>query len=51
MRLVEVDLAEGPDAAREAAVRGMVELALGPDSKDAIAEFFLRSRDGFPHEY
>ena len=44
MRLIEVDLAEGPEAARNAAIQGCVELAFLPSTRHAIADFFQRRR-------
>lgn len=42
MRLIEIDLAEGPVAARAAAIEQCAELALHPATQDAIASFFHR---------
>ncbi|MGC8642729.1 MAG: enoyl-CoA hydratase-related protein [Isosphaeraceae bacterium] len=42
VRLIETDLAEGPAAARAAAIEQCVELALRPATRDAIAAFFRR---------
>jgi enoyl-CoA hydratase/carnithine racemase len=42
LRLIETDLAEGPDAARAAAIKECVELAIRPATRDAIAAFFRR---------
>jgi enoyl-CoA hydratase/carnithine racemase len=42
IRLIETDLAKGPAAARDAAIRECVELALRPATRAAIAAFFRR---------
>jgi enoyl-CoA hydratase/carnithine racemase len=42
LRLIETDLAEGPIAARTAAIQQCVELGLRPATRDAIAAFFRR---------
>lgn len=42
LRIIEVDMAEGPVAAREATVASLVELATSEASRDAIADFFQR---------
>jgi enoyl-CoA hydratase/carnithine racemase len=44
LRIIEIDMAEGPAAAREATVASMVELATSDYSRDAIADFFLRRK-------
>ncbi|OJW25847.1 MAG: hypothetical protein BGO49_22380 [Planctomycetales bacterium 71-10] len=42
LRIIEIDLAEGPEAAREATVPLLVELATSEASRDAVADFFER---------
>ncbi|WP_337176631.1 enoyl-CoA hydratase-related protein [Paludisphaera sp.] len=42
LRIIEIDLADGPEAAREATVARLVELATSDASRDAVADFFLR---------
>ncbi|WP_165067624.1 enoyl-CoA hydratase/isomerase family protein [Paludisphaera rhizosphaerae] len=44
LQILETDLAEGPEAAREETIAKLVDLALGDASRDAIADFFDRSR-------
>ena len=44
MRLIETDLVEGPEAARNAAIKNCVELAFLPTTRHAIADFFQRRR-------
>lgn len=44
LQILETDLAEGPEAAREESIAKLVDLALGDSSRDAIADFFDRSR-------
>jgi hypothetical protein len=42
LRLIETDLAEGPAAARSAAIKECAQLAARPATRDAIAAFFRR---------
>lgn len=42
LEVLEIDLADGPDAAREAAVARLVALAQGDDARDAIDDFLGR---------
>ncbi|WP_206107617.1 hypothetical protein [Paludisphaera rhizosphaerae] len=42
LQILETDLAEGPEAAREETIAKLVDLALGDASRDAIADFFDR---------
>ncbi len=44
VRVIEIDLAEGPEAAREAVVANLVRLAATEESRAAIADFFRRVR-------
>jgi hypothetical protein len=50
LSLVEIDLAEGPAAARQAAVRAFAELAMSDDVRDAITAFFQRGRGSSAHD-
>lgn len=45
LEILQIDLDEGPEVAREASVAKLVDLALDEDSRAAIAEFFDRPRD------
>lgn len=42
--IIETDLAQGPEAAREETIARLVDLSLGDDSRGAIADFFNRTR-------
>ncbi|MDG3004502.1 enoyl-CoA hydratase-related protein [Paludisphaera mucosa] len=42
--VIEIDLAQGPEAAREATVARLVHLAMADASRDAVADFFDRTR-------
>jgi enoyl-CoA hydratase/carnithine racemase len=44
LEIIEIDLAEGPEAAREATIERLIELMLGEPSRHAIDEFFHRAR-------
>jgi enoyl-CoA hydratase/carnithine racemase len=44
MDVIRIDLARGPDAARDAAIVRCAELALRPATRQAIADFFKRRR-------
>ncbi len=44
MRLIETDLAEGPDAVRDETIQQCVELASLASAQQAIADFFQRRR-------
>ncbi|APW63007.1 enoyl-CoA hydratase-related protein [Paludisphaera borealis] len=44
LEVIEIDLAEGPEAAREATIERLVELMLSEPSRHAIDEFFHRAR-------
>ncbi len=44
LSLVELDLRSGPRAAEEAAVRAFAELAMSPDTREAIEWFFHRKQ-------
>lgn len=42
LKIIELDLAEGPEAAREATVARLVELSASEASRDAVADFLGR---------
>ena len=42
LAIVELDIERGPEAAQEAAVRGFAELAMSPETREAITWFFQR---------
>ncbi len=44
MQLIETDLTEGPEVARNSAIQRCVELAFLPSTRHAIADFFQRRR-------
>jgi 3-hydroxyacyl-CoA dehydrogenase/enoyl-CoA hydratase/3-hydroxybutyryl-CoA epimerase len=44
VQVIRTDLHQGREAAREAAVKGCVELAMSPATRQAIADFFQRRR-------
>ncbi len=44
LEILQIDLDQGPEAAREASVARLVELALDEESRAAIADFFDRPR-------
>lgn len=49
LSLVATDLAEGPAAARQAAVTAFAELAMSDDVREAITSFFQRGRSSSAH--
>ena len=44
LEILQIDLDQGPEAAREASIARLVELALDEESRAAIADFFDRPR-------
>jgi enoyl-CoA hydratase/carnithine racemase len=49
LSIVEMDLARGPEAAREAAIEAFAELAMSESSRESIKSFFQRGRGPSGH--
>jgi enoyl-CoA hydratase/carnithine racemase len=49
LSIVELDLAEGPEAARQAAIEAFAELAMSEPSRESIKSFFQRGRGPSGH--
>ena len=48
LAIVAIDVERGPAAAQEAAVKAFAELAMSPETREAIAWFFQRKRSPVP---